>query len=181
MSVTHLLVLLLLVTFGALVGSSIARWRKKRALASLRERGQQGEINAERWLREAGFDIIESQRNEEFFFLADGQRRTFRVRPDIMATFRGQSWLIEVKTGKSASPDYPATRRQIREYAQLWPRHRYALFDATQGLFYEISFKGVQHLSLTWLLSQFIRPISLVMLTVGVMTGVVIGYLRWGL
>ena len=90
-----------------------------------------------------------------------------------MARFEGQRWLIEVKTGKSASPDYPATRRQLREYAQLWPHHRCALFDASQGLFYEVSFTR-EHLSFTSIWRQCVSPIALMMFTLGVTVGALV-------
>lgn len=156
---------------GFYLGYSYVRWRRRRSLSLSRERGHEGEINADKWLRNQGFEIVENQVNQEFTYWADGQPRHFRVRPDIMARYQGQRWLIEVKTGKSASPDYPATRRQIREYAQLWPYHRYALFDATQGLFYEVSFKRAELLSWSWVRHQVLSPIALGMLGMGALIG----------
>jgi Holliday junction resolvase-like predicted endonuclease len=138
-----IVLLLSLLLGGVVLGMKLKRWQKRQALAGHRARGEQGEKDAETWLKNHGFQIENSQVNTQFFYLIDGERRTFKVRPDIMATKQGERWLIEVKTGKSASPEYSATRRQIREYASLWPNQRYALFDATQGIFYEVSFEGV--------------------------------------
>ena len=159
---------------GIYLGARLLRWRRSLKLAELRERGQQGELDAERWLRENGFEIIDSQGTERFTYRVDDQAVEFRVRPDFMARFAGQRWLIEVKTGKSASPEHSATRRQIREYAQLWPRHRYALFDATNGVFSEVSFRsGRPRIKSLW--DHCLQPIPLLMLGVGVICGLLIG------
>jgi Holliday junction resolvase-like predicted endonuclease len=138
-----ILLILSLLLGGVFLGMKLKRWQRRRELAGHRARGEQGEKDAETWLTQHGFQIENSQVNTQFFYLIDGERRTFKVRPDIMATKQGERWLIEVKTGKSASPEYSATRRQIREYASLWPNQRYALFDASQGIFYEVSFEVV--------------------------------------
>ena len=159
---------------GLYLGVKLLRWRRSSKLAQLRLRGQQGEINAERWLSANGFEILDSQATQSFTYFADGQARSFRVRPDIMARFAGQHWLIEVKTGKSASPDHAATRRQLREYAQLWPRHRCALFDASQGLFYEVSFQR-ERLNLGAVWQQCSTPVALMLLIIGVGIGLLIG------
>lgn len=161
------------------LGSGIAlwRWRKRRQLAISRLRGKQGEQDAELWLHDNHFTHIESQTEQSFAYAVDGELCRFKVRPDFFARYQGQTWLIEVKTGKSASPKHQNTRRQIREYAQLWPNMKYALFDADQGILKELSFKK------TYRIKSNKRSIKSIFFTTHTLTffgGLLIGaYLHW--
>jgi hypothetical protein len=161
---------------GLWSGVSLWRWRKRRQLAISRLRGKQGEQDAERWLYDNHFTQIESQTEQSFAYVVDGELCQFKVRPDFFARYQGQRWLIEVKTGKSASPEHQDTRRQIREYAQLWPNIKYGLFDADQGTLKEVSFKKSYRISKK-------KPIYSVFLTTHTLSfvgGILIGvYLYW--
>jgi len=99
-------------------------------MARLRRRGRVGEDKAVQWLERNGYDVVETQSECTGRFVADGQCVEFVVRPDIIASRNGEEWVVEVKTGAATSLANRSTRRQIREYAALYPDHNMALFDA---------------------------------------------------
>lgn len=136
---------LALVALGVWLGVKFWKWRKGRLLQKSRVQGAEGERAAERWLLQNGFTNLDQQNSQTFHYWVDGEAQSFKVRPDFFARRDGETWLIEVKTGKSAAATYSATRRQIREYAQLWPHLRYGLFDGDQGRLQEVSFQLEEH------------------------------------
>jgi Holliday junction resolvase-like predicted endonuclease len=153
---------LALVAFGVWLGVRFWKWRKGRLLQKSRVQGAEGERLAERWLLQNGFTDLDQQNSQTFHYWVDGEAQSFKVRPDFFARRHGETWLIEVKTGKSAAATYSATRRQIREYAQLWPHLRYGLFDGDQGTLQEVSFhlEGAQDVSTSPLESTSALPSS---------------------
>ena len=175
MSVFNIFIVLFILAMGVWGGLSLIKRRQRSTLAENRLRGRRGEQNAEIWLANYGFKQIESQTQQTFSYYVNGVPQSFKLRPDLMARYEGQQWLIEVKTGQAASPGHAATRRQIREYAELWPHRRYGLFDASQGVLHEISFKRSKKLNFAWLLSQLRSPFAIFMLVVGLLIGGVIG------
>ena len=174
-----MLIGLTLLGIGIICGIYYKRWRMRQQLASSRAQGRKGEEDAAKWLKDFGFERLESQTERNFHYFVNGMAHNFRVRPDFIAHYQGQAWLIEVKTGKSASPSEQSTRRQIREYAQLWPHHRYALLDATQGVLHEVSFRTStrQHLTHTWYQFNTSSMLFTLLLTlvIGMGIGVLIG------
>ena len=170
---------LLTLTFivGLWCGIRLWRWLKARRLAISRLRGQEGERNAEQWLHDNGFTHIQSQTEQTFGYMVDGEVCTFKVRPDFFARFQGQKWLIEVKTGKSAAPEHQNTRRQIREYAQLWPNMKYGLFDGDHGTLKEVSFRKRIRIDQKSNVSSLIYPWQYnLIFTLGLCLG---SYLTW--
>ena len=156
---------------GVWGGLAYRKWRKRRSLSTHRSQGRRGEENAEMWLSNYGFEQLESQNEQTFTYSVNNTPHSFKVRPDLMARYQGQRWLIEVKTGKSASPSHSATRRQIREYAQLWPHLRYGLFDASEGVLHEISFKARAQFNLKGFISRAQTPFAVLMLSLGLIIG----------
>ena len=173
---------LLILVSGIWLGGAYLRWRRRRTLALSRERGAQGERDAQAWLTTHGFTELDSQTERSFSYLVDGEERFFKVRPDFTARHKGERWVIEVKTGKSAAPTHRGTRRQVREYAQLFPGRRYGLFDASIGKLYEVSFEvssSVEAPRDASHVSQALTSRSLFVL--GSICGVVVGWLARGL
>jgi Holliday junction resolvase len=114
--------------------------KNQHKVAGIRKKGVNGEITAKKWLSKHGFHNIKSQKSYNFSYTINNKKKTFSIRPDFIATKKNELWVIEVKTGKSASISDRSTRRQIREYATLLPCDKYALFDATNRKLSEISF-----------------------------------------
>lgn len=102
--------------------------------------GAKGEVKAEKWLKQNGFSNIQSQEVLETKLLANQEPYEYHVRPDFIADKKGEKWIIEVKTGKSADWAQASTRRQLLEYQSLCPEHHLALFDADHLQLTEIDF-----------------------------------------
>jgi hypothetical protein len=137
----------LLVIAGVWLGFRIRAWMERLRLARARRQGERGEADALAWLKRNGFTHIAPQNEARHHFLVDDDLQHFTVRPDFFAERAGEPWLIEVKTGSVASPRSKETRRQIREYASLYPGRRYALFDATRSHLHEVRFPEMEALA----------------------------------
>lgn len=129
---------------SAVIGAFIWQAFRKRVISykanRVRKHGTKGEKIAEQWLEKHGFNIISVQDSVKGEFECDGENIPYQVKPDIIAENEDGTWVIEVKTGKSANPSHGDTRRQILEYAHLYPEHNMALFDADHKLFQPIVF-----------------------------------------
>ena len=67
--------------------------------------------------------------------------RKIEVRLDIIAVKKGKRYIIEVKSGKKEiDPCSPQIRRQLREYAQIFPDHQVLLLDTVRKKLYTIQF-----------------------------------------
>lgn len=117
-----------------------------RTISKSRKQGAAGEKLAQTWLKRNGFKNIQSQSVFHCSYFIDGEEREFDIKPDFLAEKDKEEWLIEVKTGAAASPSAIATRRQLREYAALFPGKRYALFDGTKKRVYEVEFDEISDL-----------------------------------
>lgn len=117
------------------------RWRSRRRMAQMRVAGRQGEVRAERWLRANGFRIESDQARRSCTVSVNGQPMTFEVRADFLVQDpRGESAVVEVKTGASADPKSAATRRQIFEYAAIYGVKNVYLFDGTTDRLMHLEF-----------------------------------------
>ena len=104
---------------------------------------QGGEADAESLLEEHGFTIVDRQHRREGTLLVAGETVVFEVRVDLLLEREGQPFLAEIKTGELApSPSHPPTRRQLREYAALFPDHRVLLVDPDRRRIVELVFPG---------------------------------------
>lgn len=102
-----------------------ARSRKRNQTA------QEGEAHAEALLRRAGYEVIDRQITREGIILIDGEPFTFGVRVDLLVRRGRELSIAEVKTGSRApDPLHGPTRRQLREYAELFPDCGLLLVDA---------------------------------------------------
>ena len=122
-----LLLLLVLLLAAALARSRArpgARSRARNAVA------QQGEAEAERLLHRAGYRVVDRQAAFTSTLWVDGEAVEFGLRLDLVVERGGRHFVAEVKTGSRApDPCFPATRRQLREYAALFPDHGLLLVD----------------------------------------------------
>ena len=119
---------------------SIKRIGKKRTRKRIRH-AQKGERDARSFLEAKGFRIEEEQASAEGCFFVDDEEWGFEVRIDILARKGRRKYLIEVKTGsKAVSPSAPQTRRQLREYADIFPDREILLLDMEQKKLMHIEF-----------------------------------------
>lgn len=104
-------------------------------------RARAGEIAAEELLKKRGFRILDDQVRRREHMLVDGERLDYEVRADLLVSRRWRTYVVEVKTGKSApNPGTTATRRQLREYAAVYDVDGLLLADMSAGRLYEIRF-----------------------------------------
>lgn len=105
------------------------------------QRAQRGEQAAERLLTRAGYRIEDRQVSVRSSFVVNGEDVAFLVRIDLLVRRKGRAYVAEVKTGSSApDPAHPPTRRQLREYAALFPDHGILLVDVEAQQIHRIDF-----------------------------------------
>ena len=105
------------------------------------KRANKGENEARQFLIKQGFHIEGEQKRVQAALLVDGQPQPFEVRVDILATRKRKRYVIEVKTGTQVvDPNHIQTRRQLREYAALFPKRTILLLDMEVKRLYHIQF-----------------------------------------
>ena len=140
------LLLLLVALLALLLLVALAGWWRssRRAGVASRSRNagaQRGEAFAEELLTDQGFRILERQVRRQGTFYIDGEAIDFDVRVDLLVERGGEQFVAEVKTGTLApDPCHPPTRRQLREYAELFPECGLLLVDADMGEVLEVEF-----------------------------------------
>jgi Holliday junction resolvase-like predicted endonuclease len=163
----ELIVLSLLV--GALLALVSARAWRRFVLRRRFRRAREGEREAEQLLERAGYRILDAQVRQRGELLVDGERVAYEVRADLLATRRGRTYVVEVKTGARApKPSSAATRRQLREYADVYEVDGLLLADMQAGRLYAIEFPRRSPPPRR----SFALPILLIGLLVGVALGV---------
>lgn len=118
----------------------IRRWWKARLLGARMDTAAEGEVLAERWLAANGYRILERQASRRCIMHINGRVAEYDVRADLLVQRDEQRLLVEVKTGEAADPRFPATRRQLREYAAVFEVDAVYLFDATNLRLHHIEF-----------------------------------------
>lgn len=102
-----------------------------------------GERDAEDLLISAGYTIEARQARRWGRMWVDGEPVDFEVRVDLLVRRGDEGFLAEVKTGDRApDPAGPTTRRQLREYAALWPDRGLLLVDVEAGEVLGVDFDG---------------------------------------
>jgi hypothetical protein len=108
-------------------------------------RGACGEVEAERYLYNHGFTVIEKQVEKKARLQVDGENREYCLRADFLAIRKGKRCIIEAKTGaKAVDPLYTETRRQLFEYATVYDVDRVYLYDAEKKILHEVWFPMVK-------------------------------------
>ena len=81
------------------------------------KRGEQGEKEAEKYLKKCGFKILESQKEYKYTLRENGNEVEIPLVLDFVVSKNNKEYIIEVKTGSSAPNIKNAyTRRQVLEY-----------------------------------------------------------------
>lgn len=128
-----------LLVLGALVvvqSGRLARLRgaPRRRLERHRRRGTQGELVAERLLKEHGYAIAGRQVVTRYALLVDGVPREVTLRADFLVERGGQVYVAEAKGGEvSGRIETIATRRQVLEYCLAFEVEGVLLVDAAHG------------------------------------------------
>jgi Holliday junction resolvase-like predicted endonuclease len=127
---------------AALVWLTLAlrRWWKARLLHARMDIASRGEDRAETWLEAQGYRVLERQVSRRCQMHINGRVAEFDVRADLLVQMGADTVLVEVKTGEAADPRLPATRRQLREYCEVFGVDRIYLFDANAGRLHAVEF-----------------------------------------
>ena len=114
-------------------GSRRSRRRTRRAV--------DGEQEAEALLEAEGYRILKRQHGRRSCLWVDGELLEFGVRVDLLVERDGETFVAEIKTGTRApDPRHGPTRRQLREYAALFPECGLLLVDVDEERVQEIEF-----------------------------------------
>lgn len=125
--------LILILICSVLLLWFLLRRSAQKAGQSAQRRNQKavdGEQVAREILTRYGFTIVSHQHREQSHFYVDRERVSIEVRLDFVVEKEGQRYVAEVKTGQHApDPSWPATRRQLLEYALIFPDWPILLVD----------------------------------------------------
>jgi len=81
------------------------------------ERGKSLENKAQKFLQKKGYTILKSQQPYYHKYSVNGNTHTSEIIPDYIVKKNGKTYIVEVKSGKSAiSISNSNTRRQLLEY-----------------------------------------------------------------
>ncbi len=110
-----------------------ARGRWRRANRGRQHHAQRAEGDAERFLAQQGYAILERQLTQTWQLHVDGQWHPVSCRADLLLRRRGRLFIADVKTGgKAPDPRSPATRRQLLEYFLVFAVDGVLLVDMEQ-------------------------------------------------
>ncbi|SCA63858.1 Uncharacterized protein SCG7086_BG_00120 [Chlamydiales bacterium SCGC AG-110-P3] len=114
--------LLFAIGIGCVLGAfvfygSATLWQQVRVRRRLR-RGVRAEAKTGKILRSYGYHLIDTQVPLALTMWINQQPHQYTVRPDGLAVRGRRRYLVEVKTGSTATdPTYVLTRRQLLEYS----------------------------------------------------------------
>jgi len=145
-----LLIYVVLLAIGGYFALKIKRWANIRAMKKRFDKGAQAELDAVVLIESNGFKITEDQSKVDCSFKVDGEKVSYTLRADFLATKNGKKYVIEVKSGDSApDPKYSATRRQLLEYDHVYRPDGLLLADMKEVALHTIEF-DIDRPSHTW-------------------------------
>lgn len=134
---------LLLVT-GAVAGNAAQAFVRRCRLGRRFGGARNGERDSEQVLVRHGYRIVGRQVTQDVSITVDGVEVQGIVRADFIVERRRQRAVVEVKTGARApDPTYIPTRRQLLEYAVVFPGHDILLLDVQAGDIQVVAFPGL--------------------------------------
>jgi hypothetical protein len=142
---------IILLTIGGFLSLKVKRWLNIRTMRKRFDKGAQAEIDAVGLIESNGFKITEDQSEVDCSFKVDGEKTSYTLRADFLATKNGKKYVIEVKSGDSApDPKYSETRRQLLEYDHVYRPDGLLLADMKEVELHTIEF-DIDRPSHTWL------------------------------
>jgi hypothetical protein len=115
-----------------------------RANRTRQRHAQRGEERAERLLASRGYRVVDRQVSGSWTLSVDGEPVVAAVRADLLVSRRGRTYVAEVKTGRRGTdPSFPATRRQLLEYALIFQPDGVLLVDVDARQVRQVDFPGV--------------------------------------
>ena len=118
----------------------LQRWRVRKRFA----RGRAGEQDAKRFLARKGYDVVDQQISRETGVWVDGHWKSTTVRADFLVRKGGKQFVVEVKTGRTATdPSSTQTRRQLLEYSQVYDSDGLILADMDRKRLHQVWFEDI--------------------------------------
>lgn len=118
-----------------------ARGRWRRANRGRQHHAQRAESEAERFLAQQGYAILDRQLSQAWRLRIDDRWHTVGCRADLLLRRRGRLYIADVKTGgKAPDPRSPATRRQLLEYFLVFSVDGVLLVDMEQRCIRAVEF-----------------------------------------
>lgn len=147
----------------------------KRAVISARiKKGLNAEREAEYFLKNKGYKILEYQPEFEYIFRADREEIRVKLRPDYIVKKNGKKYIAEVKCGEYASSlQSRDTRRQLMEYYFNLDFDGLFLVDMRDKKIIEIEFKSNAREEKEGKL-KFLKVIFLISVIINIILAVVI-------
>jgi Holliday junction resolvase-like predicted endonuclease len=135
------LLALLLLVVGFAAGIRLARRVLRHRAARTRRIGRRGERRALALLEAEGYRLLEREVVGRGRIEVDGEERAFLVRADALVRRRRRTYVAELKGGIEASRiTHRATRRQLLEYAAVFPVDGVLLVDARRRRIHRVRF-----------------------------------------
>ena len=129
---------------GGVLALRLRGWLNRATSQKRFLRGRAGEREAAELLRQEGYEVVDEQASREANMWVDGRRLAVRVRADYLVQRNGKQYVVEVKTGKTATdPASTSTRRQLLEYERVYDADGLLLADMEQKRLRRIWFEDV--------------------------------------
>ena len=118
---------------GLLLGRRWIRRRARRGAAASRRAGEAGRAYALQLLAWEGYRVLQEEVVAKGTWRVGGRVHTFMVRADARVARGRRRYIAEFKREREGSASNRATRRQLLEYARVFPDHGLLLVDTEVG------------------------------------------------
>lgn len=138
-----------ILVLGIIIGATGLYWSYKLWLRWLRKRrfveAKRSEKQAANLLEQKGFNIIRYQPTAASLAYVNGKAHTTTIRADFLARKGWRTYVVEVKSGRTAGRLNARTRRQLLEYQFAFQPDRILLVDMNNKSFKQVSFRPPVH------------------------------------
>ncbi len=130
-------IIALLCLLSVLSGIIVLKWylhfSMQRKMGRRVRRAAAGEKNANKYLRDHGFTILDEQVHIERLIKVDGKSLPFTLRADFIVKKGGHRAIVDAKSGiEAADPANPDTRRRMFEYGCYYDVDEVYIYDDIQ-------------------------------------------------
>ncbi|HEX2958245.1 MAG TPA: hypothetical protein VHO70_15530 [Chitinispirillaceae bacterium] len=140
-----LIAIVLLCLLSVISGFAVLKWylhfsMRKKMVRRVR-RAATGEKNAQKYLREHGYAILDEQAHIERKIEVDGSDLPFTLRADFIVKKNGRRAVVDAKSGsEAADPANPETRRRMFEYGCYYDVDDIYIYDDIRKCLKKITF-----------------------------------------
>jgi hypothetical protein len=134
-----LLFLLISICFIAFI-FQFQKKRKQNKGRKIHSKGLRAEEKALLTLKSQGFKLLDRNPSTSNHIFISNEKRMIQATPDLLMKRGRQKWIFEIKSQNAANIHKADVRRQLREYAALFPNYKLAFFDANLQRWDEVTF-----------------------------------------